>query len=269
MKKKFKLGVIGCGNMGSAIVRGAVLSDYLNAKKVIVCDVLDSVLDSVAETGVYTCNSNRYTAENSEYLLFAVRPQQFDAVVKSLGGYKPEKIISVMAHVSRATIKNKLGASTAAVARCMPNLPCSIGSGAIGIDMYDFDGDADSSDFIFNIFNSLGTVLSLSEDKMDAVTGVSGSGPAYTFMFIDSLIDAGVKQGLTKDEAKLLAAQTVMGAAEMVLREENSVSDLIMKVCSKGGPTVEAVKTLEENNFRAAVYMGVAASVNKCRELTK
>lgn len=269
MKKKFKLGVIGCGYMGAAIIKGVVLSDCLSAKKIIVSDVCEPNLDLIDQTGVFTCNSNRYVAENCEYLLFAVKPQNFEAAVKSLGGYKPEKVISVMAGVSRLSIKKILNSANSKVARCMPNLPCSIGSGVIGIDMSDYNDEVDDTDFIFNIFNGVGTVISLEESKMDAVTGISGSGPAYAFMFIDSLMDAGVRYGLTKDEARALAAQTVMGAAEMVLRDENSVADLIMKVCSKGGTTIEAVKVLEENNFRGILYKAVGACINKSKELSE
>lgn len=269
MKKKFKLGVIGCGYMGSAIVKGVVLSDFLNPKKIVVADLNEENLDKINELGVYVCNSNKYVAENSEYLLIAVKPQHFNLVVNSLDGVKPEKIISVMAGVKKSTIKEALARYTIKVARCMPNLPCSIGSGAMGIDMSDFNDDIDDSDFITNIFNNLGVVLSVDESKMDAVTGISGSGPAYAFMFIDSLIDAGVQQGLTKDEAKLLAVQTVLGAAEMVQREDESISDLIMRVCSKGGTTIEAVKVLEENRFRAIVSGAVAACVKRAKELSE
>lgn len=269
MKKKFKLGVIGCGYMGSAIVKGVVLSDFLNPKKIVVADSNEANLDKINELGVYTCNSNKYIAENSEFLLIAVKPQQFNAVVFSLGEIKPEKVISVMAGVKKNTIKEVFARYTIKVARCMPNLPCSIGSGSVGIDMSDFDGDIDDIEFITNIFNNLGVVLSVDESKMDAVTGISGSGPAYAFMFIDSLIDAGVQQGLTSDEAKVLAVQTVLGAAEMVQRDEESISDLIMHVCSKGGTTIEAIKVLEENHFRAIVSKAVSACVKKAEELSE
>lgn len=269
MKKKFKLGVIGCGFMGSAIIKGVVLSDFLNAKKIIVADLNESTLDKIDELGVYTCNSNKYVAENSEYLLIAVEPKNFRNVVSSLGGYKPEKIISVMAGIEKQTIKEYLGLYTIKVARCMPNLPCSIGSGAVGIDMSDFDGDSDDSEFIFNIFNNLGVVLSTNESKMDAIASISGSGPAYAFMFIDSLIDAGVQQGLTKDEAKILAVQTVLGAAEMVQRDDEPLSELIMRVCTKGGTTIEAVKVFEENHFRGIVSKAVGACMKRTKELSE
>ncbi|MDE6597395.1 MAG: pyrroline-5-carboxylate reductase [Clostridia bacterium] len=269
MKKQFKLGIIGCGFMAQSIIRGVVLSDFLSEKKIIVSDVSEENLDNVNYLGVRTALDNRFVAENSEYVLFAVKPQNFAEVVKSLGGFVPEKVISVMAGVKKNTIKSSFGMGAVKVARCMPNLPCSIGSGTIGIDMLDFNNSTDDTDFISNVFNCLGTILSVDESKMDAVTGISGSGPAYVFMFIDSLIDAGVKQGLSKNQAKILAVETVLGAAEMVERDEESISELIMRVCSKGGTTIEAVKVLEENKFRSIISDAVDACVKRAKELSE
>ncbi len=268
MKKLFKLGIIGCGKMAQSILRGVVLSDFLHEKKIIVSDKYEENLDKISYLGVRVTTDNKYVVDNCEYLLIAVKPQNFEEVVKSLGNSSPEKIISIMAGVKKNTIKNAFGINAVKVARCMPNLPCSIGSGAIGIDMSDFNKSIDDTDFVSNVFNCLGTVLSIDESKMDAVTGISGSGPAYVFMFIDSLIDAGVKQGLSKDEAKILAVQTVLGAAEMVGREEQTISELLMQVCSKGGTTIEAVKVFEKNNFRGIVSEAVDACVKRAKELS-
>ena len=269
MKKRFKRGVIGCGFMARAILKGIVLSDFLSERKILVSDISEEQLDKVNELGVRVTTDNAYVAENCEYLLLAVTPQNFGEAVKSLGQVKPEKIISVIAGLKKNTIKNAFGTAAVKVARCMPNLPCSIGGGIIGIDMEEKKKNQDDLEFINGVFNCLGTVLSVDESKMDAVAGVSGSGPAYTFIFIDSLVDAGVKHGLTRAEAKLLAAQTVLGAAEMVLRDEQTVSELIMQVCSKGGATIEAVKVFEEKGFRAIVSDAVEACVGRSKELSE
>lgn len=268
MKKQFKLGIIGCGFMAQSILRGVILSDFLHEKKILVSDKSEENLDKVAYLGVRTTTENRAVAENSEFLIFAVKPQNFGEVINSLKGAKPEKVISIMAGIKKNEIKNAFGISAVKVARCMPNLPCSIGSGAIGIDMSDYNKSIDDTEFISNIFNCLGTVLSIDESKMDAVTGISGSGPAYAFMFIDSLIDAGIKQGLTRNEAKILAVQTVLGSAEMVGRDEQQPAELLMQVCSKGGTTIEAVKVFENNNFRGIVSEAVDACVKRSKELS-
>lgn len=269
MKKLYKLGVIGCGFMATAILKGVILSDYVREKKIVVSDISDDALDAIEFLGVNTVADNKYVAENSEYLLIAVKPQNFEDVVKSLEGFCPEKVISIMAGITKRTIKNALGVSLIKVARCMPNLPCSIGSGAVGVDMSDFSKNPDDCDFIAKLLENLGETLSVDENKIDAVTGISGSGPAYVFMFIDSLIDAGVEQGLTRDEAKLLAVQTVLGAAEMVQREEQSLEQLMLSVCSKNGTTIEAVKIFEGENFRGTISKAVAACVKRSKELSK
>lgn len=269
MKKQFKLGVIGCGFMAQSILKGVVLSDFLREKKIIVSDVDETAFDKLGSLGVRAVIDNKFVAENSEYLLLAVRPQNFDEVIKSLNGAKPEKVISVISGIKKNTIKNAFGLNATKVARAVPNLPCSIGSGVIGLDMLDYNKSADDIEFISNVFNCIGTVLSVDESKLDAVTGLSGSGPAYVFMFLDGLIDAGVKQGLTKDEAKILAVQTLIGSAEMVERDEQSIPELIKKVCSKGGTTIEAVKVFEDKNFRGILSDAVSACVKRSKELSE
>ncbi len=269
MKKQFKLGVIGCGFMADCILRGAVLSDFLRAKKIIVSDVdIKKLQKENEELGVFFTQDNRYVAENSEFLLFAVKPQNFPLVAQQLEGICPNKMISVMAGVKKATIKNAMGVAVMRVARCMPNLPCSIGSGMMGIDMSDYNNDPDDTEFIDKLFGSMGTVLSVKEDKLDAVTGISGSGSAYVFMFIESLIEAGVKQGLTQDEATTLAIQTVLGAAEMAGNSEKPLPELISGVCSEGGTTIEAVKVLNKNNFGGIIGDAVDACVRRSVELS-
>lgn len=268
MKKLFKLGIVGCGFMAQSILKGVINSEFLRAKKVVVSDLSEEALDCAAELGVVGTTNNKYIAENCEYVLFAVKPQNFATAVEAMEGVAPQKVISIMAGVKRDKIKAALGRGVK-VARCMPNLPCSIGSGVIGVDMTDFNDNHDDIEFISGVLNCLGTVLSLREEKMDAVTGISGSGPAYVFMFIDSLIDAGIKQGLTKGEATILAVQTVIGGAEMVSESDVPVPELIKRVCSKGGTTIEAVKVLEERNFRGIVDDAVSACVRRSKELSE
>lgn len=270
MKNQFKLGVIGCGFMANAIIKGVVESEFIRAKKIIISDINEDKLTEINETlGVAVTNDNKFVAENCEYLLLAVKPQSFDELAKELSGVCHNKVISIMAGVTKAKIKNSFGVGLIKVARCMPNLPCSVGCGMMGVDMTDFNSNTDDTDFINNLFSCMGNVLSVTEDKLHAVTGISGSGPAYSFIFIDSLIDAGIKQGLTKDEAKLLAIQTVWGACEMLFDSEKPLSELIMSVCSKGGTTIEAVKVFEQNNFRGIVSDAVEACVKRSKELSE
>ena len=270
MKKRYKLGIIGCGFMAHAILRGVVLSDYLSARKIIVSDCDELKLKDVnEELGVEITSDNRKVAAESEYVLFAIKPQNFEDVAAQISDVRIEKVISIMAGLKRSYIKNALGVGLIKVARCMPNLPCSIGSGMIGVDMSDFNDSQDDIEFISGVLNCLGTVLSLDEIKMNAVTGISGSGPAYVFLFIDALIDAGVHQGLTRNEATILAVQTVMGAAEMVEHSDVAVPELVKRVCSKGGTTIEAVKVLEERNLSGIIDEAVAACTKRSEELSQ
>lgn len=269
MKKQFKLGIIGCGAMATAIIKGISESDFIRARKIIVSDNDEKKLNTVNETyGVCVSDDNRFVAENSEYLVFAVPPRDFDSVVSELQGVCPQKVISVMAGVKKSAIKNALGVGLIRVARCVPNYPCSVGYGMTGIDMSDYNKNTDDLEFIYNLFNCVGRVLSVPEDKLDAVTSISGSGPAYVFMFIDSLIDAGIKQGLNKEEALTLTLQTVLGSCQLLGETDKSLPELIMSVCTKGGTSIEAVKVLEQNNFRDIMAQAVQACANRAKELS-
>ncbi len=270
MKKQFKLGVIGGGFMAQAILKGVIYSDFLRAKKIIVSDVSGEALDKLDYLGTALTENNRDVADNSEYILFAVKPQNFLTVAESLHGLPIEKVITIMAGVRKQKIKDALFGRSIRVARAMPNLPCSIGSGMTALDLSDFEDNVDDCSFINSIFSNLGNVLSISEDKLNAVTGISGSGPAYVYMFIDGLIRAGVKQGLTEDEAKTLAVTTVFGGAEMVAHaEDKSLNDLILAVCSKGGTTIQAVESFRADDLYGTIDRAVTACVQRAEELSE
>ena len=270
MKKQYKLGVIGGGFMAQAILKGAVYSEFIRPKKIIVSDPSREALDSLKYLGVNTSVNNRDVAENSEFVLFAVKPQNFDAAAESIHGLPVENVISIMAGVTRKRIRDRLLGKNCRVARAMPNLPCSIGSGMTAIDLTDYADDVDASAFINSVFGNLGNVLLVPEEKLNAVTGISGSGPAYVYMFIDGLIRAGVNQGLTEDEAKTLAVNTVFGGADMVAHsEEKPIADLIAAVCSKGGTTIQAVESFKADDMYGMIDRAVAACVRRAEELSE
>ena len=270
MKKQYKLGVIGGGFMAQAILKGAVYSEFIRPKKIIVSDPSREALDSLKYLGVNTSVNNRDVAENSEFVLFAVKPQNFDAAAESIHGLPVENVISIMAGVTRKRIRDRLLGKNCRVARAMPNLPCSIGSGMTAIDLTDYADDVDASAFINSVFGNLGNVLLVPEEKLNAVTGISGSGPAYVYMFIDGLIRAGVNQGLTEDEAKTLAVNTVFGGADMVAHsEEKPIADMIAAVCSKGGTTIQAVESFKADDMYGMIDRAVAACVRRAEELSE
>ena len=262
MKKQYKLGVIGGGFMATAILKGVVYSDRLRAKKIIVADPSAKARENLSELGVYTTANNRDVAGNCDYLLFAVKPQNFPAVAESLRGIPVEKAITIMAGVKKRVIKDALFKEPKVV-RVMPNLPCSIGFGMTALDLSDFEEDVDDCAFVQEIFNRIGNVLVVPEEKLNAVTGISGSGPAYVYLFIDGLIRAGVKQGLTEDEAKSLAVQTVLGGADMVAHsDDKTLDELIGAVCSKGGTTIQAVESFRRDDMEGMIDRAVSACVS-------
>ena len=213
--------------------------------------------------------SNADVAENCEYLLIAVKPQNFAAVAESIHGIPVEKVITIMAGVKKQTVKDALLGKDIRVARAMPNLPCAVGSGMIALDASDFSENIDDCAFLDSVFSNCGTVLNLPEEKLNAVTGISGSGPAYVYLFIDGLIKAGMAHGLSADEAKTLAVTTVYGGAEMVAHsEDKSIDELVAAVCGKGGTTIQAVDSFRRDDLYGVIARAVDACVKRAEELS-
>ncbi len=265
MKKKYKFGVIGAGFMATSIVKGCLGKKKLLPKEIIVSDVNGLALEKISKLGVNVTENNNELVSQSEYVLFAVKPQSLDNVLNSINDCSCEKIISIMAGIKRSRLKQKF--VCAKVARCMPNTPCSIGAGAVGIDLTDFTEENDV-EFIKDLFKSFANVVVLSEDKMNAVTGVSGSSPAYFYLFLKSVIEAGVINGLSFEEARDLATSTMIGAGKMVKNNKSkSLDELIEAVCSKGGTTIEAINVFKQEGIENITLKAVNACVKRASEL--
>lgn len=265
MKKKFKLGVIGSGFMSRAIISGVIGSKILEETDICVSDKFEDALSVYSNTSVTATTDNSFVVENSEFVLFAVKPQSLDEVLSSLVDCCPEKVISIMAGVKKDKFKNRF--EQVKIARCMPNTPCSLGSGAIGADLSDFTDEQDK-DFIKSILSSLGVVVEVKEDLLNAVTGISGSSPAYFYLFVKHLVESGVKQGLSYEDAENLAAATMIGSGKMILKnKDKTLDELIKAVCSKGGTTIEAVNVFENEDLGGTVQKAVDACVRRSKEL--
>ena len=265
MKKKFKFGVIGAGFMASAIVNGLLVSKKIKAKNILVSDVCSQNLQKMAQKGVKTTTDNLILANNCEFVLFAIKPQNANDVLQEIQTSSCNKFISIMAGVKKDKIKKFF--PNASVARCMPNTPCSIGAGAVAIDVSDYTEDTDTI-FIKDVFSSLADVVFVNEDLLNAVTGISGSSPAYYYLFLKGIINAGIKNGLDEESAKRLATATMIGAGKMVQANTNkSIDDLISAVCSKGGTTIEAVKVFEDGKLSDLIDKAVASCINRAKEL--
>ena len=265
MDKKFKLGVIGAGFMSSAIINGAINTNVVEPQQIIVSDVNEDALSKMAKIGVNTTKNNQDAVNQSEFVLFAIKPQNLNDVLVSIKDCNCDKFISIMAGVKKEKIKAVFTRSK--VARCMPNTPCAIGFGAVGLDLSDFVNDEDK-EFVKNLLSSFAKVVLVSEDKLNAVIGVSGSSPAYFYLFLQGIIESGVKNGLSEEDAKLLATSTMIGAGQMVLNnQDKTLDELITAVCSKGGTTIEAIKVYKDSGLNDITDKAVCACVKRATEL--
>ena len=254
---KYKLGIIGAGNMSSAITKGILINGVLSPEEIIVSDLSDEKLAAAGVLGVATTKDNLLLARSVEYLLFAVKPQSFPEIGAAIKGAFGAKVISIMAGITISTLKATLGAEK--ICRVMPNTPCMIGSGMSALT---FDGyDDEEKVFPRSVFSSLGEIIELDESKFDAVTSVSGSGPAYAYMFAQGMIKGGINGGLTFDEAKKLTLATLIGGARMIEHSDKPIDELIDAVCSKGGTTIQAVAYYRLSGLVDTIAVGV----DRCR----
>ncbi len=266
MEKHGILGIIGGGVMARAIAEGAIAKNVLLAEDIILGEPNEERAAQFASLGV-TIADNRTVAEHCDYLLFAVKPQIFRAAAQDLHGLKLPTILTIMAGVTKNTVKSVLGENTKVV-RAMPNLPCSVGEGMIAVDVSECTENEKS--FVLGLFSATGKTVEVKESQLNAVTGVSGSGPAYVYLFLQSLIEAGKEQGLTEEQASVFAFQTVKGGLRLAeANPQRSLSELIASVSSKGGTTVAALESFRKDDFEGSVSRAVKAAVKRAEELSQ
>lgn len=267
MENKFKFGVIGAGFMSSAIVAGAIKSKFLSPSQIVVSDISQSALTKFSDKNISTTTDNSYVFDNAEYVLLAIKPQHFSGAVKDVKNPVCKKILSIMAGVKKSTVKSAFNGLDVKVVRCMPNTPCSVGNGAIGVDLSDFNDDNDKQ-FVSGLFSSFAKLIFVDESKLNTVTGISGSSPAYFYLFVKNLIESGVKNGLNYEDAKTLAVNTMIGSGKMIFENsDKSLDELINAVCSKGGTTIEAIKVFNDCGLSEITDKAVSACINRAKEL--
>lgn len=266
-----KIAFIGGGNMAAAIVHGLRNNEIYTKEDILVCDKSKSALEKF--DGICKTSENNEDALSCDVILLAVKPFVLPYVLQEFSGVKTATLaqklfISIAAGVSVADIKSVLG-SKMRVVRVMPNTPAMVLEGMTVIA--ESDGVATEEDvrLTSEIFSACGKVAQLPENVLDTVTGVSGSGPAYVFMMIEALADAGVRGGLSRADSVVFAAQTVMGAAKMVLESGKHPGELKDMVCSPKGTTIEAVAHLEKCGFRSAVMEAVDVCIKRAQEINK
>jgi pyrroline-5-carboxylate reductase len=263
-----KIAFIGAGNMAQAIIRGLVGSGQIPADRIIAADPRADARESCWEGyRVHTCESNLDAVADSTVVMIAVKPQIVDRVLDEVRHVLPERalVVSVVAGRSTASLESRLKPSTRVV-RTMPNVCALVGHGSTALAA-GAHATKDDLALVERIFDSVGMSVILDESLMDAVTGLSGSGPAYVFMAIEALADGGVKMGLARRVAHQLAAHTVMGAAKLVIESQEHPGSLKDMVCSPGGTAIAGVHELESRGLRTTLMGAVETAAKRAREL--
>lgn len=264
----FMLGFIGCGNMAQAMLKGILDKKCYQPEEIIVSRRNEEALAQIEKAcSVCVTTDNKEVAEKADVLVLAVKPFQFEAVIGEIREAVREEtlVISIAAGQTMANIERLFGKNIRLV-RSMPNTPALVLEGAAGVCFNDAVSKEDKKTAM-DIFSSFGIAHEVSESMMDAVIGVSGSSPAYVFLFIEAMADAAVAEGMPRAQAYELAAQAVLGSAKMVLETGKHPGELKDMVCSPAGTTIEAVRVLEKEGFRSAVMEAVSACAKKAREM--
>jgi pyrroline-5-carboxylate reductase len=265
------IGIIGTGNMGSAFVKGLVNKGILPAGKINAFDVSQSALDGMAtEAGINTSFSSNVDLVNaSDIVIMAVKPQVLKEVLVEIAPVlAPEKgMLSIVAGVPMVFYEKATG-SQFPLARSMPNTPALVNAGVTAV-VFNNLASAEFKADCMAIFGSIGSVHEVPEKYLDAVTGLSGSGPAYVFYVIEGLIDGGVKMGLPRDLARALVLDTVAGSVKLLQETGKTPMQLKDQVASPGGTTIEGLQVLEDGNLRGTLMHAVDAASTKSKKLSE
>ncbi len=265
---KERIGFIGGGKMGEALVKGVLRAKLSSAGKIIVSDVDKKrcqILEK--ETGIKTTQKNKKVTSGSDIIILAIKPNVMGDILEELKNDITPKhlVVSIAAGIPLSFIESFLNKGCRVI-RVMPNTPCLVGETAAG---YALGKNATRNDgkLVGQILNAVGKSFLLEEKHLDAVTGLSGSGPAFIYMVIEALTDGGVKMGLPRDVSTTLAAQTAFGAAKMVLEAGMHIGELKDFVTSPGGTTIEGLHALEKGGIRNALINAVEVATKKSKRL--
>ncbi len=262
------IGFIGAGNMAEAMIRGLVRGGHIEPNRVAASGPRTERLDELKrDYGIDVTTNNREVAQRCGLLVMSVKPQILEKVLREVADQvKPGTlVVSIAAGVDTAAIEDALPEGVRVV-RAMPNMPALVGAGATAISAGKHASAADLA-VARALFDAVGITVELDEGHLDAVTGLSGSGPAYIFLILEALADAGVKVGLSRRSAQRLAAQTVMGSAKMLLETDEHPGKLKDMVTSPGGTAIAGLHTLEQGGLRTTLINAVETATKRAREL--
>ncbi|WP_343348572.1 pyrroline-5-carboxylate reductase [Terrisporobacter petrolearius] len=263
-----KLGFIGAGNMAKAMMGGIIRNEIIPCEEIIASDAYAPSLAAARESlNIETTESNLKVIEEAEVVVLAVKPQYYAAVINEVKDHiRENQIIVTIAPGQTLERLNSLFGRDVKIVRTMPNTPALVCEGITGV-CHNALVTKEELDYVCNILSGFGEVEVVGENLMDVVVSVSGSSPAYVYMFIEALADGAVLDGMPRDKAYKFAAQAVMGSAKMVLDTGKHPGELKDMVCSPGGTTIEAVRVLEEKGFRSAIIECMKSCVNKAKGL--
>jgi pyrroline-5-carboxylate reductase len=270
MLEQLNVGFIGGGNMGEALVKGLVASSLVAHDHIHVYDVSTPRLEYLkTEFSIRVCSSVAELARSSQVIVIAVKPQNVIEVLDEMRQYIDQRqlVISIAAGIPIATFSSRLGEEISII-RVMPNTPALVLEGASALARGDRVTE-EQMQLALQLFQSVGKALEVDEKWMDAVTGLSGSGPAYVFVLLEAMIDGGVLMGLPRQISRELVLQTFLGAVKMVQEMGRHPAELKEMITSPGGTTIHGLQVLEEKAVRGALMRAVEAASERSRELGK
>jgi|LSQX01.2.fsa_nt_gb pyrroline-5-carboxylate reductase len=262
-----KIGFIGAGNMAAAICKGMLMSGFVQTGNIFASDIDSERLRIFSNMGADTSKDNGSVVRNSDIVILAIKPDIYKIVLKEISKI-PERsstiFISIAPGISINYIKSVLG--DIKIVRAMPNTPATVLEG-MTVTAYKKPVTEEEFKVVNSLFKSIGEVESVDEKYMNEVVALNGSSPAYVFMMIEAMADAAVMRGISRDSAYKIAAQSVSGAAKMVLETDTNPAQLKDMVCSPGGTTIQAVHMLEKHGFRNALIEAMEKCTDKAIEI--
>jgi pyrroline-5-carboxylate reductase len=265
-----RIGFLGAGNMATALAGGFIKAGLTGGEQTVLYDIVEEKSSALAQSlGARTARSVREVMQGSEVIILAVKPQNAEELMPEVAPWTGPRhlFVSILAGTPTAKLEAGLG-NDPRVVRVMPNTPSLVGLGASGVARGKFATEADL-ELALELFRSVGVAVAVEEGQLDAVTGLSGSGPAYFYALIEALVEAGREAGLERETATALALQTALGAGKLACESEDSPAELRRKVTSKGGTTAAGLAVLDQGGFTDLVKRCVEAAVARSIELGK
>lgn len=265
-----KIGFIGCGNMAQAMIKGILKSEIVDKKNIFVSANTEETLKKVKlEYGVSTSRENSEVASGSDILILAVKPHLYENIIYNIKNHIREQtiVISIGAGISLNFLKKNLKGGSKFI-KAMPNTPALVGQAMSALSLGE-NLTAEEIEDVVKIFEGFGKVEIIDEKLMDGFTAIAGSSPAYIYMLIEAMADAGVREGIPRQQAYRMSAQAVLGSAKMVLETGDHPGKLKDNVCSPGGTTIEAVISLERNGFKSSIMEAVKVCAEKSKSMKK